>query len=84
MTKVLAAIKSVVSPRLVVLLAMIAVSAAFAQTTPTPTGEITQQDFTDLATQILTYLGYAIVAGLTVLVAVIGARRAWSFMRKFL
>lgn len=55
---------------------------AFAQ--DDPVGTITQADFTDLATQILTYLGYAIAAGLTVLVAVLGARRAWSFMRRFL
>ena len=65
-----------------VLLMAALVTAGFAQD-PNP-GEITQQHFTDLATQILTYLGYAIVAGLTVLVAVIGARRAWSFMRRFL
>jgi hypothetical protein len=82
MTKVLAVLKSVVSLRILVALCLMVVSAAFAQTEPT--GEITQADFTGLATQILTYLGYAIVAGLTVLVAVLGARRAWSFMRKFL
>lgn len=82
MTKVLAVLKSVVSPRVLVALCLMVVSAAFAQTTPTP-GEISEADFTDLATKILTYLGYAISAGITVLVAVIGARRAWSFLRKF-
>lgn len=50
---------------------------------PDPVGVITQEDFTELATQILTYLGYAIAAGLGVLVMVIGARRAWSFFRRF-
>jgi Tfp pilus assembly protein PilW len=66
---------------LVLLIAALA-TAGFAQ--DPPPGTITQENFSDLATQILTYLGYAIVAGLTVLVAVIGARRAWSFMRRFL
>lgn len=73
--------------RLVVALlffAMATVGLAGDPPDPDPTGSITQEDFTSLATQILTYLGYAIVAGLTVLVAVIGARRAWSFMRRFL
>lgn len=58
--------------------------AAFGFAQEEPVGTITQEDFTGLATQILTYLGYAIVTGLTVLVAVLGARRAWSFMRRFL
>jgi hypothetical protein len=66
---------------LVALVVMVAASFGLVQSDP---AVISQQQFTDLATQILTYLGYAIVAGLTVLVAVIGARRAWGFMRRFL
>jgi hypothetical protein len=66
---------------LVALVVMLAAASGLAQSDP---AVISQQQFTDLATQILTYLGYAIVAGLTVLVAVIGARRAWGFMRRFL
>ena len=62
-----------------------ALLAGFGMAGDPPTDHIlTQQTFTDLATQILTYLGYAVVAGLTLLVAVIGARRAWGFMRRFL
>jgi di/tricarboxylate transporter len=68
---------------LVMLVLMLAVASGLAQQQGNP-AVISQQQFTDLATQILTYLGYAIVAGLTVLVAVIGARRAWGFMRRFL
>lgn len=68
---------------LLVLVVALAATFGFAQD-PDPAGTITQEDFTGLATQILTYLGYAIVAGLSVLVAVLGARRAWSFMRRFL
>jgi hypothetical protein len=66
---------------LVALVVMLAAASGLAQSDP---AVISQQQFTDLATQILTYLGYAIVAGLSVLVAVIGARRAWAFMRRFL
>lgn len=47
-------------------------------------GEITEAQFTQLATKILTYLGYAVVAGLTVLVAVLGAQAAWRFFGKFI
>lgn len=68
----------------VMLVALCASMVSLATTGGGSAGTITQADFTDLATQILTYLGYAIAAGLTVLVAVIGARRAWSFMRRFL
>lgn len=46
--------------------------------------ELTQEEFTSVATQILTYLGYAVVAGLSVLVAVVAARRGWQFLRRFL
>jgi hypothetical protein len=53
---------------------------AFGQTDP---WILEQTEFTGLATQILTYLGYAVVAGLAVLVAVKGARRAWTFLRTF-
>lgn len=66
------------------LVLLVLAMAAFGFAQEEPVGTITQEDFTGLATQILTYLGYAIVAGLTVLVAVLGARRAWSFMRRFL
>lgn len=68
----------------VLLALVVALAAAFGFAQEDPAGTITQEDFTGLATQILTYLGYAIVAGLSVLVAVLGARRAWSFMRRFL
>lgn len=51
---------------------------------PEPDHILVQEDFTGVATQILTYLGYAVVAGLTVLVAVLAARRGWSFFRRFL
>ena len=64
-----------------VLLVMAFAAVGFAQVDP---WVLEQSHFTELATQILTYLGYAVVAGLTILVAVIGARRAWSFMRRFL
>jgi len=47
-------------------------------------GDISQEQFTGLATKILTYLGYAIVAGLTVLVAVLGAMAGWRFFGKFI
>jgi hypothetical protein len=71
----------------VVLMVMLVLSmvlgVSFGQTTA-PADPISQTTFTDLATKILTYLGYAVVAGLTVLVGVLGARRAWSFMRTFL
>lgn len=74
--------------RQVLVMALVAMAVggmALAGDPPAPTGHILEQaDFTGLATQILTYLGYAVVAGLTILVAVIGARRAWSFMRRFL
>lgn len=46
-------------------------------------GDIVAADFTALGTKILTYLGYAIAAGLLVLVAVIGAKKAWQFMQTF-
>lgn len=68
--------------RRVAVLAMIAApTLAAAQTT---TGEITQSDFTGLATKVLTYLGYAIAAGLTVLVAVLAARAGWGFFGQFI
>lgn len=51
---------------------------------PGPAHILEQEDFTGLATQILTYLGYAVIAGLSILVAVVGARRAWGFLRRFL
>lgn len=51
---------------------------------PPPAHQLDQDDFTSVATQILTYLGYAVVAGLSVLVAVVAARRGWSFLRRFL
>lgn len=47
-------------------------------------GEITSADFTTLATKVLTYLGFAIAAGLTVLVAVIAAQAGWRFFGKFI
>lgn len=77
----------VLANRLVVTLMVMAfaiLGAAMAQTAPPAQHVLTQANFTDLATQILTYLGFAVIAGLTVLVAVIGARRAWAFMRRFL
>lgn len=46
--------------------------------------EIGEAQFTAVATQALTYLGYAITAGLTILVAIVGARHAWKFIRRFL
>lgn len=64
-------------------LVVAAASVALAQTGGT-TGEITQQNFTDLATKVLTYLGYAIAAGLTVLIATIAARVGWNFFGKFI
>lgn len=74
--------------RRVLVMALVAMAVggmALAGDPPAPTDHIlTQQDFTGLATQILTYLGYAVIAGLSILVAVVGARRAWSFMRRFL
>lgn len=72
--------------RVLVMLAIAAVMAvASAGDPPDPDAWIlTSEDFSGLATQILTYLGYAVGAGVTLLAAVIGARRAWSFMRRFL
>ncbi len=67
------------NPRILVALVVMLATVALAA----DPGTIDEAQFTELATQILTYLGYAIVAGLTVLVAVIGARRAWSFLRSF-
>ncbi len=69
---------------LVTLLVIGAVAVASAGDPPAPGYVLEQSDFTALATQVLTYLGYAVVAGLSILVAVVGARRAWSFMRRFL
>lgn len=65
---------------MLLVLAVVAVAGA----EPAPAYELGQEEFTSLATQILTYLGYAVVAGLSILVAVVGARRAWGFMRRFL
>jgi hypothetical protein len=47
-------------------------------------GDITQADFTGVATKVLAYLGYAIGAGLTVLVAVVAAQAGWKFFTKFI
>lgn len=73
------------SARRVLVGAMVALptvaTSALAQST---TGEITSADFTQLATKVLTYLGYAIAAGLTVLVAVIAAQAGWRFFGKFI
>lgn len=69
---------------LVMALLAVAVGGLALAGEPEPAHILEQSDFTGLATQILTYLGYAVVAGLTILVAVIGARRAWGFMRRFL
>lgn len=69
----------------VVALVALAVGGLALAGDPPPTDHVlTQAEFTGLATQILTYLGYAVVAGLSILVAVVGARRAWGFMRRFL
>ena len=75
-----------VQPRTVVMAlvgAMAALGVASAGE-PGPAYELTEEDFGSVATQILTYLGYAVAAGLTVLVAVVAARRGWSFLRRFL
>lgn len=74
---------SKVRPVSLVLAVLALLALAHATATPDP-WILTEADFTDLATQILTYLGYAVVAGLSILVAVVGARRAWGFMRRFL
>jgi hypothetical protein len=63
-----------------IVLTLMLVGSAFAQSS----GTMTQADFTGVATQILTYLGYAVAAGLTVLVAFIAAKRGWTFFRSFL
>lgn len=67
--------------RLGLILAVAMFSVASAQATD---GTMTQADFTGVATQILTYLGFAVAAGLTVLVAFIAAKRGWAFFRSFL
>lgn len=75
-----------VQPRTVVM-ALVAAMAALGTASagePGPAYELTEEDFGSVATQILTYLGYAVVAGLSVLVAVVAARRGWSFLRRFL
>lgn len=75
-----------VQPRTVVM-ALVAAMAALGTASagdPGPAYELTEEDFGAVATQILTYLGYAVVAGLSVLVAVVAARRGWSFLRRFL
>lgn len=69
---------------LVMLAAFVLGSVALAGGEPDPAYILTQEDFTQVTTQILTYLGYAVVAGLAVLAAVLGARRAWSFFRRFI
>lgn len=74
--KLLKNIRGLFGIRLAVAAVFMMVSLSFAQ--------IDQDTFTDVATTVLEYLGYAIVAGLTVLVAVIGARKAWAFMRRFI
>lgn len=68
----------------VLLLVALAAGVGFASPPEPEAYELTQEDFTGVATQILTYLGYAVIAGLSVLVAVIAARRGWSFLRRFL
>jgi hypothetical protein len=80
MAQFIARLRGTFNLRLLVALVAVLASVALAAA---PTGTIAEAQFTDLATQILTYLGYAIAAGLTVLVAVVGARRAWSFLRSF-
>lgn len=59
--------------------APVLVSTASAQT-----GELTSENFTGVATKILTYLGYAIAAGVTIVVAVVAAQAGWRFFSKFL
>jgi hypothetical protein len=47
-------------------------------------GDITAADFTSLAAKVLTYLGFAVAAGLTVLVATVAAQAGWKFFQKFI
>jgi hypothetical protein len=47
-------------------------------------GDISSADFTAVATKVLTYLGYAVAAGLTVLVATVAAQAGWKFFSKFI
>lgn len=69
--------------RLPFLLAFVltAIGVVFAQATP---GDLQQSDFTAIATKILTYLGFAIAAGLTLIVAYTAAKAGWSAIRGFL
>lgn len=69
--------------RVLPLVVAVGLSPALAQTT-SASGEITQADFTSLATKVLTYLGYAIAAGLTVLVATVAATAGWRFFSRFI
>lgn len=70
--------------RVLVALLVVGALAVASAGDPPPAWQLDADDFQTLATQILTYLGYAVAAGVTLLAAVIGARRAWSFMRRFL
>jgi hypothetical protein len=47
-------------------------------------GDITAADFTSVGTKVLSYLGYAVAAGLTVLVATVAAQAGWKFFGKFI
>lgn len=71
-----------VAGRVLPLVVAVGLSPALAQTGAA--GEITQADFTSLATKVLTYLGYAIAAGLTVLVATVAATAGWRFFSRFI
>lgn len=57
------------------------VSLSFAQTTP---DLITQETFMGLSEKVLTYLAMAISAGISVLLGVLAAKKAWNFMREYL
>lgn len=69
---------------LVALLVVGALAVASAGDPPPAAYILDQDDFTGVATRVLEYLGYAVVAGLSILVSVVAARRGWSFLRRFL
>lgn len=62
----------------------VAVTLAFSTGAFAADGDLVAADYTGLATKILTYLGYAIAAGLTVLVAIIAAKKGYALFQQFI
>lgn len=79
-------LKETFSVRLVVMLAFaLLASLGFAggDPDPDPAGVLTAEDFQGVATQVLELLGWAVAAGLGVVIAMVVVRRGWAFIRRF-